>query len=67
MIQIVIVLCLSEDVIMAVISKPVNGAFVLKREKADEFFSKKRPTSADLIQRFNSNNKKKETSKRGVS
>ena len=51
---------------MAVVSKPVNGAFVLKSEKADEFFSKKRPTSTDLLQRFSLNSERKETSKRGV-
>ena len=51
---------------MAVVSKPINGAFVLKKEKADEFLDKKEHRSADLLKRFGLNDKKEQTPKRGV-
>ena len=57
---------MSEDVDMAVVSKPINGAFVLKKEKADEFLDKKEHRSADLLKRFGLNDKKEQTPKRGV-
>lgn len=37
---------------MAAISKPNNGAFVLKSNKVSEFFSSKGSTSSDALKRF---------------
>ncbi len=51
---------------MAVVVKPINEAFVLKSDRADEFFSRKGPTSKDLIQRFELKRNKDEVSKRGA-
>lgn len=52
-----------DDTITA-ISKPVNGAFVLSKQKASEFFENKVKTSSDAIRRLE-NRKAEVTSKNG--
>lgn len=46
------------DGTMAAVSKPVNGAFVLDKDKASLFFSKKMNTSSDALGRFESRKRK---------